>query len=60
MSDILSAIYDDIQEYEFLCRKYNEEIRYSENQFGIRSPDCYGLHATELEKRRIEDYKKTK
>jgi hypothetical protein len=44
-----SIIYDDISEYEALCRKYNEAVQYSRG-----SADCYGPHGAALKKRRDE------
>lgn len=55
MSDILSAIQDDINEYENLCRRYNEQVQTKLTAFGDRSPDCYGEHAQELKQRLIEE-----
>lgn len=46
MGSILSAIYDDEREYEYLCRKFGEAVRYKNGM-----PDCYGSHAQELAKR---------
>lgn len=45
MSDILSAIAEDIKKYEELCERYGEEVRMKDG-----SPDCYGEHANELRK----------
>lgn len=50
MGNILSAIADDIDGYKDLCRKYNEEIVYSNGE-----PDCYGSHATQLKTRARQD-----
>ncbi|MES3004592.1 MAG: hypothetical protein V4690_00595 [Patescibacteria group bacterium] len=47
----MSAISDDIREYEFLCGKYNEKVVYSDD----RSPDCYGSHAKKLITRARQD-----
>jgi hypothetical protein len=47
MSDILSAIQDDIDEYKGLCELYRETVEYSDG-----SPDCYGDHCKELLTRR--------
>jgi len=46
MSDIISAIHDDMDDYEFLCEKYGERVRMKDFE-----PDCYGAHAKKLEKR---------
>jgi hypothetical protein len=50
MGDMMKAIHDDIEEYEGLCRNYNERIRVSHG-----SPDCYGEHARSLKKRAREE-----
>jgi hypothetical protein len=47
MGSIISAIRDDIAEYEKLCADYAEPIHMDER--GV--PDCYGRHATELKER---------
>jgi len=47
MSDICSAIHDDIQNYIRLCHKYGEKVVYSDGWV----EDCYGKHAKKLEKR---------
>jgi len=46
MTDLRSAIYDDIEEYEALCRYYNEEPVIDKH-----GPNPYCKHAAELEKR---------
>ncbi len=51
MGSIISAISDDIDEYEALCRKYGEKIQYS---YG--SADCYGEHADSLKYRSRVEY----
>ena len=51
MSNILKAIFEDIEEYEDLCRRYGEEVTYSQG-----SPDCYGSHARELISRRDKEF----
>ncbi len=50
MSDILSAISDDIEEYEDLCQQFGEQVQRSDDG----SPDCYGSHAKILKKRAKE------
>lgn len=50
MGSIMSAIRDDIEEYEALCERYGERPQYS---YG--SADCYGEHAKELKKRAEAD-----
>lgn len=57
MSDLMSAIRDDMDEYESLCHKYGEEIQYSKDAYNYRMVDCYGKHAEELkEKNRKEQF----
>lgn len=51
MGDILSAIADDIREYERRCKKYGEEVQIIRSGWGEPSPDCYGVHAEELKRR---------
>lgn len=46
MGSIMSAIRDDIAEYEALCKHYGEEVQYKHS-----SPDCYGKHADALKER---------
>lgn len=53
MTDIASAVNDDIKEYMALCKKYNESVLYSEDGW----PDCYGEHARKLQDRRREEFK---
>lgn len=48
MSDICSAIHDDIQDYIRLCSKYGETVKYTDS---CRTEDCYGNHADKLRKR---------
>ena len=48
MSNIFSAIIDDINAYESLCRLYDEEVVYIDSG---HTPDCYGEHAKMLKKR---------
>ncbi len=55
MGNILSAIQDDIKEYEYLCRKYKEEVQTKFDAYGNRGPDCYGSHAQELKNRLQEE-----
>lgn len=52
MGSIMSAIADDIDDYLYLCKKFNEKPVYSHG-----SPDCYGAHAQKLEKRAAEERK---
>jgi hypothetical protein len=55
MGNILSVIQDDINEYEYLCRKYKEEVQTKFDAYGNRTPDCYGDHALALNKRFREE-----
>lgn len=50
MSDICSAIHDDIKEYVRLCAKYNENVVWSHG-----SEDCYGSHAKLLKEREKQE-----
>jgi adenylate cyclase class IV len=56
MTDIISAICDDIDNYVSLCAKYGHKVRSSENG----SPDCYGAHAKKLERREKGEVEKKK
>lgn len=58
MGDIIKAIYDDIQEYENLCRHYGEKVRMKKTAHDMSLPDCYGKHAKELKHRREKEWKK--
>lgn len=51
MSNILSAIYDDIEEYVFLCRKYGEKP-----VCDLPGPNPYCQHARELKERNRKEY----
>lgn len=55
MGDILSKIQDDINEYESLCRKYEEEVVYSQTRWGDKCQDCYGKHAMKLQERKRKE-----
>lgn len=48
MSNIISAIQDDMDEYEELCNRYNEEPLYTLNKYGYQMLDCYSVHARDL------------
>ena len=48
MSDMMSAIQDDIDHYILLCSKYNEDVVYTRNFYGVSTVDAYGEHAKEL------------
>lgn len=52
MGNIVSAISDDINEYERLCAEYCEPIHMT----GRGIPDCYGTHAKELKSRQSLKY----
>jgi len=56
MSDIISAIRDDINEYVELCEKYNVEPKTSRDNWGNMLIDCYGKHATKLKERARLEY----
>jgi adenylate cyclase class IV len=56
MTDIISAINDDMDEYVSLCEKYGHKVRRDENG----NPDCYGVHAGKLERREKEEEDKKK
>jgi hypothetical protein len=60
MGSILSAIHDDIGDYEDLCRKYGEEVQTTPVANGQRLPDCYGAHAKALEERQRREYAERK
>ena len=51
MGSVMSAIRDDIDEYEDLCRKYGETPHYKPDAYGNLLLDCYGVHAYELKRR---------
>jgi uncharacterized protein YeaO (DUF488 family) len=55
MSNILSAIQDDIDEYEALCRRFKEPIQTKYDSYGNNLPDCYGAHALALKTRLREE-----
>ncbi len=50
MTDLRSAIYDDINEYVALCEHYKEEV--VTNKYGV---DSYGKHAHKLKKRHLRE-----
>lgn len=54
MSDLMSAIRDDINEYIRLCQLYGEKVQYKKDAYGIDTEDCYGEHADSLKKRSIK------
>ncbi len=51
MGNIIKAVHDDIKHYKWLCKRYKEEIEYSETAQGVRVPNCYGKHAAKLQRR---------
>lgn len=51
MGDIISKIYDDMQDYEDLCKYFDEPCQYEMDAYNNRQLACYGKHANELEKR---------
>ena len=55
MTDIMSKIADDIHEYEALCRKYGEEVVYTQTRWGDKCADCYGKHADKLQERKRKE-----
>jgi len=56
MGSIMSAIRDDIEEYEALCAKYGEKVHYKPTAQGVQLPDCYGAHADAMKFRRNVEY----
>ncbi len=56
MGSIMSAIRDDIEEYEALCEKYGEKVSYKPTAQGVQLPDCYGDHAAQLKFRSRVEY----
>lgn len=51
MGSIVSAVADDEDEYEALCKKYGEQVRYS-----LGHPNCYGEHARQLKERQRNEW----
>ena len=49
----MSAIADDIKEYEDLCMLYDEEIRLKQDAYGHWIPDCYSPFAIALKKQHL-------
>jgi hypothetical protein len=60
MGSIMSAIRDDIDEYEALCEKYGEEVQRKPTVQGIMLPDAYGEHADALKFRSRVEYAMSK
>ena len=55
MSDLMSAICDDIREYRRLCELYDEDVQYQDDYYGIPVENCYGEHATKLKEKHNEN-----
>lgn len=51
MGNILSAIRDDIEEYEDRCKRMGEEVVTTVTAQGVRLSDPYCKHARDLEDR---------
>lgn len=51
MGDILKAIYDDIEEYKWLCQHFDEPVVRKSDAYGNMLPDCYGPHCAQLQER---------
>lgn len=47
MSDTLSVIRDHMKDYELLCEKYGEKVRYDKNG----NPDYFSKHARALRRK---------
>jgi hypothetical protein len=56
MSNIISAIQDDMDEYEDLCREYGETPIRTPDRWGNMLVDCYGKHAQDLKRRARLEY----
>lgn len=56
MSDLISAIHDDMSEYVRLCQAFGQDIKYDSNG----NPDCYSVHARKLERRAEREESKKK
>ena len=56
MSDLMSAISYDIEEYERRCKKFKQKVQYTTTKQGCSLPDCYGKHAEKL--KMLEDNKR--
>lgn len=55
MSDIISKIHDDMEEYERLCQDNGVEPKYTRDAYGNLILDCYGSHAKQLESKKTND-----
>ena len=51
MSDLMSAIRQDMQKYEDLCKLFGEEVQYTKDRYGVTRIDCYGKHAKSLKEK---------
>jgi hypothetical protein len=51
MGSIIEAIYDDIEEYRWMCKTLGEDVRVTPTHQGISVEDCYGKHAKWVEAR---------
>ena len=60
MSNSISRIYDDMDRYEALCKKYGETPQYSKDFYGNSLLDCYGVHAGTLESRSHQEWMKAR
>ncbi len=54
MGDGLTAMYDAMDRYEALCRRYGEQPRFAKGR-DFPTLDCYGAHAQALYKRARAD-----
>lgn len=57
MSDGITAMYDSMDHYRWLCARYAEPVKYITNRWGERMEDCYGKHAQALEARFQAEHK---
>lgn len=55
MSNSLSRISDDIDEYLWLCSFYGEPAKFTQTAQGTQLPDCYGKHQRKLWERYQKD-----
>lgn len=55
MTDILSAVANDMAEYECLCILYDEEIQTTQDAYGKWLPDCYSEHANKLKQQHLDN-----
>jgi hypothetical protein len=56
MGSIISAIHDDMNDYERLCEKYSEKAKYSPDAYGNMLLDCYSDHARKLKERERKEW----